>query len=45
MVTSQFSYAPHQTPLGWLAVGLIFAASGRVHDRGVAIQAELDTVI
>jgi len=45
MVTSPFSYAPHQTPLGWLAVGLIFAAFGRILDRGVAIQAELDTVI
>jgi hypothetical protein len=45
MLTSPLSYAPHDTPLGWLAVGLIFAAFGRILDRGVAMRAELDTVI
>ena len=45
MLTSPPSYTPHDTPLGWLAVGLIFAAFGRILDRGVAIRAELDTVI
>ncbi len=43
--TSQTTYKPHQSPLGWLAVGLIFAAFGRILDRGVAMRAELDTVI
>ena len=45
MLTSSFTYKPHDTPLGWLAVGLIFAAFGRILDRGVAMRAELDTVI
>jgi len=45
MLTSSFTYKPHGTPLGWLAVGLIFAAFGRILDRGVARRAELDTVI
>jgi hypothetical protein len=45
MLTTPSSYAPHDTPLGWLAVGLIFAAFGRILDRGVAMRAELDTVI
>jgi Protein of unknown function (DUF2975) len=36
---------PHQSPLGWLAVGLIFAAFGQLIARGVAMRAELDTVI
>jgi hypothetical protein len=45
MLTSPFTYKPHHTPLGWLAVGLIFAAFGRILDRGVAMRAELDTVI
>lgn len=45
MLTSPFTYKPHDTPLGWLAVGLIFAAFGRILDRGVAMRAELDTVI
>jgi hypothetical protein len=45
MLTSSFTYQPHDTPLGWLAVGLIFAAFGRILDRGVAMRAELDTVI
>ena len=45
MLTSSFTYKPHHTPLAWLAVGLIFAAFGRILDRGVAMRAELDTVI
>ncbi len=45
MLTTSFTYKPHDTPLGWLAVGLIFAAFARILDRGVAIRAELDTVI
>jgi hypothetical protein len=27
------TFRPHQTPLGWLAVGLIFAAFGQILDR------------
>ena len=45
MLTSAVTFHPHQTPLGWLAVGLIFAAFGQILDRGVAKRAELDTVI
>ena len=45
MLTSSFTYNPHDTPLGWLAVGLIFVAFGRILDRGVAMREELDTVI
>jgi hypothetical protein len=45
MLTSSVTFRPHQTPLGWLAVGLIFAAFGRILDRGVTMRAELDTVI
>ena len=36
---------PHETPLAWLAVALIFAAFGQLIARGVAMRAELDTVI
>jgi Protein of unknown function (DUF2975) len=45
MLTSPLTYKPHQSPLGWLAVGLIFAALALILDRGVAMRAELDTVI
>lgn len=45
MLTSSFTFKPQGTPLGWLAVGLIFAAFGRILDRGVAMRAELDSVI
>ena len=45
MLTAPSSWTPQDTPLGWLAVGLIFAAFGRILDRGVAMRAELDTVI
>jgi len=31
--------------LSWLAVALIFAAFGQLIARGVAMRAELDTVI
>ena len=36
---------PHTTPLGWLAVGLIFAGFAQLIARGVEMQAELETVI
>ena len=45
MLDSAVSFKPHQSPLGWLAVGMIFAGFGLILDRGVAMQAELDTVI
>jgi len=45
MLASPRTYTPHQSPLGWLAVGLIFAALAQILDRGVAMRAELDTVI
>ena len=45
MLTSPPGYQPQHTPLGWLAVGLIFAAFARILDRGVAMRTELDTVI
>ena len=45
MLTSTPTYQHHHTPLGWLAVGLIFAAFARILDRGVAMRTELDTVI
>jgi hypothetical protein len=45
MLTSPPTYRPHHTPLGWLAVGLIFAAFARILDRGVAMRTELDAVI
>jgi len=45
MLDAQKTYEPHQSPLGWLAVGLIFAGLGLILDRGVAMRTELDTVI
>ena len=45
MLASPVLFHPHQAPLGWLAVGLIFGAFGQILDRGVAMRAELDTVI
>jgi Protein of unknown function (DUF2975) len=45
MLTSAPTYQPHDTPLGWLAVGLIFVAFARILDRGVAMRTELDAVI
>lgn len=45
MLDSPVTFKPHQSPLEWLAVGLIFAGFGLILDRGVAMRAELDTVI
>ena len=45
MLTTPETFKPHQSPLGWVAVGLIFVALGTILDRGVAMRAELDTVI
>jgi hypothetical protein len=45
MLDSGSALEPHQTPLGWLAVGLIFAGFAQLISRGVAMRAELDTVI
>lgn len=45
MVRSAPTFTPHGSPLGWLAVGLIFAGLGRILDRGVAMRAELDMVV
>ena len=45
MLESPTTFQPHQSPLGWLAVGLIFAGFALILDRGVAMRAELDTVI
>jgi hypothetical protein len=45
MLDSPVTFKPHQSPLTWLAVGLIFAGFSLILDRGVAMQAELDTVI
>jgi hypothetical protein len=45
MLESGAAIAPHDSPLGWLAVGLIFAAFAQLIARGVAMRAELDTVI
>jgi hypothetical protein len=45
MLRSRTTFQPHQSPLWWLAAGAIFGAFGMTLDRGVAMQAELDTVI
>ena len=45
MLNSPETLQPHRSPFGWLAVGLIFAGFGLILDRGVAMRAELDTVI
>jgi len=45
MLAFPVPFHPRQAPLGWLAVGLIFAAFGQILDRGVAMRAELDTVL
>jgi hypothetical protein len=45
MLDSGTAVQPHQSPFGWLAVGLIFAAFAQLIARGVAMRAELDTVI
>lgn len=45
MLKSGTAVEPRQSPLGWLAVGLIFAAFAQLIARGAAMRAELDTVI
>jgi hypothetical protein len=45
MLESGTAVEPHQSPLGWLAVALIFAAFAQLISRGVGMRAELDTVI
>jgi hypothetical protein len=45
MLESGTAVEPHQSPLGWLAVGLIFAGFAQLISRGVGMRAELDTVI
>jgi Protein of unknown function (DUF2975) len=45
MLKSGAAMAPHDSPLGWLAVGFILAAFAQLIARGVAMRAELDTVI
>jgi hypothetical protein len=45
MLNTGAAVESHQSPLGWLAVGLIFAAFAQLITRGVAMRAELDTVI
>jgi hypothetical protein len=45
MLESGAAVTPHDSPLGWLAVGLIFAAFAQLIARGVAMRDELDTVI
>jgi len=45
MLVSGVRVEPHQSPLAWLAVGLVFAAFAELVARGVAMRAELDTVI
>jgi hypothetical protein len=45
MLTSPVTFHPHQSPLWWLALGLIFVAFGQIIDRGVTMRTELDTVI
>jgi hypothetical protein len=45
MLDSGAALEPHGSPLGWLAVALIFAALARLIERGVGMRAELDTVI
>lgn len=45
MLSSGAAVQPHDSPLGWLAVALIFAAFAQLIARGVAMRAELDSVI
>jgi Protein of unknown function (DUF2975) len=45
MLHSGAAIRPDQSLLGWLAVGLIFAAFGQLIAHGVAMRTELDTVI
>jgi hypothetical protein len=45
VLSSGTATRPHQSPLGWIAVGFIFAAFAELINRGLAMRAELDTVI
>ena len=45
VLESGVAVRPHQSPLGWLAVGLIFAAFAQLVAHGVAMREELDTII
>ncbi|MEU8080344.1 DUF2975 domain-containing protein [Catellatospora citrea] len=45
MLDSGARVDPVQSPVGWLAVGFIFAAFAQLIARGVAMRTELDTVI
>jgi hypothetical protein len=45
MLESGAAIEPGRTLLAWLAVGLIFAAFAQLVTRGVAMRAELDTLI
>ena len=45
MLTTHAAFNAHRSPLGWLAVGLIFVAFAQLITRGVQMRAELDTVI
>ncbi|HEU5353003.1 MAG TPA: DUF2975 domain-containing protein [Actinocrinis sp.] len=45
MLGSGRAVSPHQWPVTWVALGLIFAAFGQLIARGVAMRAELDSVI
>lgn len=45
MLAGDRVFTPHDSPLGWVAAGLVVVAVGRIVGRGVALRAELDTVI
>ena len=45
MLTSGAAVTTHGSLAGWLAVALIFAAFGQLIARGVAMRAELDTLV
>ena len=45
VLESGAAVGPRWSPIGWLAVGFIFAAFAQLIARGVAMRAELDTVI
>ena len=45
MLQSGTALHPDESILGWLAVGLVFAGFAQLIARGVAMRAELDTLI
>jgi Protein of unknown function (DUF2975) len=45
MLIASVTFRPNETPLAWLAVGGLLAAVAQIIDRGVAMRAELDSVI